>query len=208
MSPISIIAILLIHRVPKHWPTRSKNEVISTNQREVKPDFSLCEILALSEKAQGSLTRCKKLRQIIVLWGAVFAGCDPNTINVRMLRIPGSRIFILKGPARPRSSLTKYFNPMKREEWWKMIAIVNTTIFNCFDNLIKWSGDQCESHLHIKIFVLRRWNVTDDPGLIDISDAYHLTSFYVILLHNFCSDSSRSGPDDFQETSICFLRHF
>ena len=137
-----------------------------------------------------------------------FAGCDPNTINVTKLRIPGSRIFILKGPARPRSSLTKYFNPMKREEWWKMIAIVNTTIFNCFDNLIKWSGDQCESHLHIKIFVLRRWNVTDDPGLIDISDAYHLTSFYVILLHNFCSDSSRSGPDDFQETSICFLRHF
>ena len=31
---------------------------------------------------------------------------------------------------------------------------------------------------------------------------------HLVLLHNFCSDSSRSGPDDFQETSICFLRHF
>ena len=129
-----------------------------------------------------------------------------------MLRIPGSRIFILKGPARPWSSLTKYFNPMKREEWWKMIAIVNTTIFNCFDNLIKWSGDQCESHLHIKIFVLRRWKVTDDPGpgLIDISDAHHLTSFYVILFYytTFAQIPVEVVQMISRKPVSAFLRHF
>lgn len=51
-------------------------------------DFSLCKIFAQGEKAQGSLTRCKKLRH---LWGAVWLvvgiDCDPITINVTTLSL-------------------------------------------------------------------------------------------------------------------------
>ena len=112
------------------------------------------------------ITRCKKLRGAV--WLVV--GIDPNTINVTTLRSLSPNH---QGVIFAEKILQSY------EKCWKLTTNVsNTRIFNCFDNLMKWSkGAPLQRYLLFKGGVM--WVMTLTQGWMLLISRLVTQRFYL-----------------------------
>ena len=114
--------------------------------------------------------------------------CDPNTINVTTLQSlsPGHENVIFADKI--------------------LKSNVSNHTFNCFDNLMKWSWDQCETHLHVGNFYTKAVQCEWWPtGLTESCDVPHLTTSCYKTLPRFYSKWSRWFPGN---PYLVFATHF